>query len=87
MLLACGKQYYKLMIQMFSCSKKDKRLSSAKKILMSQLGKRKRRAGNSSGEQSSTRDRDQQENTTQPSEDVAGGRGFTVYRQIHLYGD
>ena len=45
---------------MFSCSKKDKRLSSAKKILMSQLGKRKRRAGNSSGEQSSTRDREQE---------------------------
>ena len=42
---------------MFSCSRKDKRLSSAKKRLMSQLGKGKRRTGNSSGELSATHGR------------------------------
>ena len=45
---------------MFSCTRKDKRLSSARKRLMSQLGKRKKTVKNSFEEpaQSATRDQD-----------------------------
>ena len=44
---------------MFSCTRKDKRLSSARKRLMSQLGKRKGKGGTSSEEQSATREQNQ----------------------------
>ena len=51
--------------KMFSLVRKDKRLSSARKRLMSQLGKRKRRARNSFREQATIQDQE-------PSDEVAG---------------